>query len=289
MSEHAVGARDLTARIESLWIYPAKGCGGFALASATVAATGLEVDGIGDREWLVVDQHGRFRSQRELPKMALIKTRLTGDSMRFSAPEMPELEVPFASGGDLINVQVWNDGVSAVTQGLIADAWLTQFLGVPCRLARFDPEARRLSNRSYTGSIVAPYKFADAFSLLVCARKSLADLNARLASKGQASVSVERFRPNVVLEGIDAFEEDYVEYFEVAGARLRVAKPCVRCTVPNVDLATGEAGVEPGNTLASFRRDERAGGITFGVNAIVESGAGTVLTVGDSVEVNLRF
>lgn len=279
----------MNARIDALWLYPIKGCCGFSVPTATLAPTGLEVDGIGDREWVVVDDHGEFLSQRGLPKMALIETRLTGESLRLRAPGMLQLEVPFESEGDVLKVRVWDDEVSAVTQGEIGDAWFSQFLGVHCRLMRFDPEARRTSNQKYTGALMAPYKFADAFALLVCSSASLADLNTRLAAKAHGAIAIERFRPNIVLNGIEAFEEDYIDRLTVGDARLQVVKPCVRCTVPNVDPKTGSAGFEPGDTLATFRNDVRAGGLTFGVNAIVESGAGVRLSIGDAAEVRLRF
>ena len=279
----------MTARIGALWLYPIKGCRGLRVPAATLALTGLEVDGIGDREWVVVDDHGEFLSQRELPKMAQIETRLTSVSLRLKAPGMLQLDVPFESEGDVLRVRVWNDEVAAVTQGDIADAWFSQFLGLRCRLMRFDPEATRISNHKYTGTLTAPYKFADAFALLVCSAASLADLNTRLAKNGHAAITLERFRPNIVLEGTEAFDEDYVDHITIGDARLPVVKPCVRCTVPNVDPATGEAGFEPGATLATFRNDTRAGGITFGVNAIVASGAGARLSAGDAVEVSPRF
>ena len=279
----------MNALIDALWLYPIKGCRGLSVAAATLTPTGLAVKGIGDREWVVVDDQSEFLSQRELPRMALIETRLTADSLRLKAPGMLQLDVPFESEGDVLKVRVWNDEVAAVTQGEIGDAWFSQFLGLPCRLMRFDPEARRISNHKYTGVISAPYKFADAFSLLVCSTASLADLNARLGAKGHAEVSIERFRPNIVLRGVEAFDEDYIERLAIGGARLQVVKPCVRCTVPNVDPTTGEAGFEPSDTLAVYRNDARAGGITFGVNAIVESGAGAEVAASDAVEVSLRF
>ena len=279
----------MSARIDALWLYPIKGCRGLRIPGATLAQTGLEVDGIGDREWVVVDESGEFLSQRELPKMALIETRLAGESLRLRAPDMLQLDIPFASEGEVLTVKVWNDEVAAVTQGEIADAWLTQFLGLRCRLMRFDPQASRVSNAKYTGAMTAPYKFADAFALLVCSTASLAGLNARLAARGAAAVAIERFRPNIVLDGIEAFDEDYIDQITINGAQLQVVKPCVRCTVPNVDPVTAEPGFEPGATLATFRNDTRAGGLTFGVNAIVAAGAGTRLATGDTVEVSLRF
>ncbi|HVG04337.1 MAG TPA: MOSC N-terminal beta barrel domain-containing protein [Burkholderiaceae bacterium] len=279
----------MTARVDALWLYPIKGCRGLRVPVAKLAQTGLEVDGIGDREWVVVDNRGEFLSQRELPQMAQIETRLTGVSLRLKAPGMLQLDVPFESEGEVLPVHIWNDKVAAVTQGEIADAWFSQFLGQRCRLLRFDPDAKRISNHKYTGALTAPYKFADAFAVLVCSTASLADLNARLAAKGHSPIAIERFRANIVLDGVEAFEEDYVDYMIIGDAKLQVVKPCVRCTVPNVDPATGDAGFEPGDTLAHYRNDARAGGITFGVNAVVESGAGAQLSAGDALEVSLRF
>lgn len=275
----------MKATIRALNLYPIKGCRGVALRAARLAATGLEHEEIGDREWVVVDEHGEFLSQRELPRMALIETRLTGTSMLLKAPGMLQLEVPYESEGEVVRVRVWDDTVSAVTQGEIADAWFTSFLGRPARLVRFDPEGRRLSNHRYTGKFDAPYKFADAFALLVTGQASLDDFNARLAAQGHAAIAMERFRPNVVLDGLPAFDEDYAKTLRVDGATLRVVKPCARCTVPGVDPATGEASNVVPDLLATYRRREN--GVMFGVNAIVVEGAGAWLAVGDEVEVEL--
>ena len=277
----------MQATIDQLFVYPVKGCRGIAVERATLAATGLEIDGIGDREWVVVDDAGEFLSQRELPQMALIETRLTPSALRLKAPGMLQLEVPFASEGDVVEVQVWNDRVAAVTQGDVADAWFSRYLGRPCRLMRFDPEGRRLSNVRYTGAAEAPYKFADAFALLIASTASLADLNERLARRGAAAAGIERFRPNVVLSGVNAFEEDYIDRLATGGITLRAVKPCVRCSVPNVDPATGATSHEPGDTLAIYRDNARAGGVTFGVNAIVERGSGGELARGTVLDISL--
>lgn len=279
-------AETMTATISGLSLYPVKGCRGFTLDEARLAATGLEIEGIGDREWVVTDPDGEFLSQRELPKMALIETRLGGGALTLKAPGMLRLDVPFESEGDVVKAQVWNDTIAAVTQGDLADAWFSDFLGTPCRLLRFDPEHRRLASRTYTGDDESPYKFADAFPLLLTSRASLAALNRRLSSKGLPAVGMERFRPNLVLDGIGDFEEDYIEELSVGDVRLRVVKPCVRCTVPSVDPATGEQGTEPGDTLAEFRMNDKAGGVTFGVNAIVLSGASRIRT-GTSLDIKL--
>lgn len=277
----------MNASIESLHLYPVKGCRGFTVEHATLAPTGLEVHGVGDREWVIVDADGEFLSQRELPTMALIETRLDSTALRLKAPGMLTLEVPLASEGDVLPVTVWNDTLPAVTQGELPDAWISRFLGQPCRLMRFDPEARRVSSTKWTSGEEAPYKFADAFALLVLSASALADLNARLQQRGVAPVGIDRFRPNIVLSGVEAHEEDHARALRVGAAALRLVKPCVRCTVPSVDPATGVQGTEPGDTLAIYRGDARMNGVTFGMNAIVET-AGE-LRRGDPVDVELAL
>ncbi len=280
----------MTVRIRELGFYPIKGCRGLSPRAARIEATGLvfDADGaadVGDREWVIVDADGEFVSQRELPRMALIETRLTGSSLRMKAPGMLLLEVPLASEGDVVEVQVWNDRVPAVTQGEVADAWVSRFLEMPARLMRFDPEAKRLSNVKYTAPHVAPYKFADAFAVLVTNQASLDDLNRRLAAQGHDAVTMNRFRPNVVLEGLDAYEEDYVKTLRIGDVTLRVVKRCARCTVPGVDPVTGAQSTAVPDLLASYRGTDD--GVMFGVNAIVIDGAGSELRAGSDVDVEL--
>ncbi|MFN7571691.1 MAG: MOSC domain-containing protein [Betaproteobacteria bacterium] len=275
----------MQATIAELHLYPIKSCRGIALREATVAATGLEVDGIGDREWVVVDADGEFLSQREVPRMALIETRFTGSSLRLKAPGMLALDVPFASEGDVVAAQVWDDRVSAVTQGEVADAWFSNFLGRPARLLRFDPEHTRLSAHKYTGKIDAPVKFGDGFALLATGAASLADVNRRLQARGEAPIASERFRPNIVLAGLEAYEEDYLKTIRAGSVELRNVKPCARCSIPGVDPVTGEASTVVPDLLATYRG--RDAGVMFGVNVIVAAGAGASLRVGDTVEVEL--
>jgi uncharacterized protein YcbX len=280
----------MTVHLREISLYPIKGCRGLSLRRAMLAPTGLaiESDGaaeVGDREWVVVDEGGEFLSQREHPRMALIQTTLTTTHLRLKAPGMLLLEVPLASEGDVLEVQVWNDRVAAVTQGEVADTWVSRFLDVPARLMRFDPEAHRYSNSRYTAPHVAPYKFADAFAVLVTNQASLDDLNRRLVATGAAPATMTRFRPNLVLEGLAAYEEDYIRTLRIGDVTLRAVKRCARCTVPGVDPDTGiESNVIP-DLLSTYRRTDD--GVMFGVNAIVVDGAGSELQAGAPVEIEL--
>jgi len=201
------------------------------------------------------------------------------------APGMLLLEVPLASEGDVLEVQVWNDRIAAVTQGDVADTWVSRFLGLPARLMRFDPEARRHSNARYTAPHLAPYKFADAFALLITNQASLDDLNQRLAATGAPVGTMARFRPNLVLEGLAAYEEDYIKTMRIGDVTLRLVKRCARCTVPGVDPMTGVASTVIPDLLATYRGTDD--GVFFGVNAIVVDGAGSELRAGAPVEVEL--
>lgn len=277
--------------LSQLFLHPVKGCRGIAVSNATLAATGLEIDGIGDREWVIVDEDGEFISQREYPKLALVETRFTPSSLRLKAPGMLQLEVPFASEGDVVKARVWDDVVAAVTQGEIADAWFSNFLGIPARLLRFDPEHTRLANHRWTGKDDAPYKFADAFPLLVTSEASLADLNQRLAKRGHAPVDMRRFRTNLVLAGLEAYEEDYIKTIRIGDVELRAVKPCARCSVPGVDPDSGEHSTVVTDLLATYRGRTQGEpqGVMFGINAIVTAGAGSTLRVGSAVEIELTL
>jgi hypothetical protein len=165
-------------------------------------------------------------------------------------------------------------------QGEESARWLTELLGRPLRLVRFDPRHRRLSDRVFTGSTPGYSRFADAYAFLVVSLASLADLNARLA----APLPMNRFRPNVVIDGVEAYGEDAVRELRAGPVALRLVKACTRCTIPTTDQATAERHPdEPLRTLRSYRWDERLRGVTFGQNAIVVAGAGAPLRAGEEL------
>ena len=118
---------------------------------------------------------------------------------------------------------------------------------------------------------------------------SLDDLNERLAQKGEAALPMNRFRPNIVIEGLEAFDEDHLDTLVAGEIVLRMVKPCTRCQVTTTDQDTASVGREPLPTLAGYRYDARLEGVTFGMNAIVAAGAGGTLAVDDTASANYRF
>jgi uncharacterized protein YcbX len=275
--------------IASLNLYPVKSCAGIALGSARLTTAGLEFD----REWMVVTPDGEFVTQRQRPRMALVATRLTEDTLELSAPGMPSLTVPIALNfaRERRPVRVWRDRVASFDEGGEAAAWLSEFLGTPLRLVRFAPDATRLSNPEYTLGRAAFAKFADAYALLIIASASLADLNARLARKSLAPLPMNRFRPNLVLDGDDLgpYDEDRITLLRAEGIALMPVKACVRCSITTTDQRSAEVHSEPLITLAAYRTDAKLGGPTFGQNAIVIEGQGREIRVGDSLDVEWNF
>ena len=285
---------DLSGAVARLFIYPVKSCAGIEVQEALLTDAGLEFD----RAWMLVDAQGAFLTQRALPRMALIRPRIARDqgALLLQAPGLGELRVPLATDATqpLTPVVVWKDTVPAWDMGDEAAHWLTAFLGQPCRLLRFDPAQRRLSSPDWTGGRAVPNQFSDGFPLLLTSTASLQELNTRLQAAGQPVVGMERFRPNVVIDGVQAHDEDRLELLRIdAGAaevQLQPVKPCARCPIPNIDPATAESRPAVGDMLRSYRQDKRLGGaVTFGMNAIVCQGGGQILRVGQAVAADLCF
>ncbi len=281
---------DVEVRIASLHLHPVKSCGGIAVDEALLIETGFEFD----RAWMLVDQRGVFVSQRELPRMALIQPTLKHLDMVLRAPGMLALHVALDTVEAPLQATVWNDTVKAYDMGDLAAQWFSDFLGRTLRLVRFDPEQRRLADRRWTGPLEAEAAFADAFPLLVASSAGLAELNRRLAGAGHAPVTVQRFRPNLVLDGLDANGEDHLDeiVFDApeGPVRLKLVKPCSRCSIPDVDPATGETGHAVGDALAAYRADARLdGAITFGMNAVIVEGIEATLRTGMTGRASYAF
>lgn len=273
----------LALHIAALWCFPIKSCAGVPLQRATLLDTGLEWD----RTWMLVDESGEFVSQRELPRMALIQPAFRLGQLAVRAPGMLALHLQLDAAEAPLRVRVWDDVVDAYDMGDVAAQWFSDFLGRRLRLARFDPEARRLSSFKWTGGVEAPNQFADGYPLLVTSAAALDDLNQRLAQAGQAAVDHRRFRANIVLGGIEAHDEDRLSDIHLsqgaAPVHLQPVKPCARCSIPDVNPDSADPGHAVTDALMGYRRDTRLdGALTFGMNTIVRAGAGSELAVGQT-------
>ena len=280
----------LPVTIAALHVYPVKSCAGVALDEVLLVETGFEFD----RAWMLVDADGEFVTQRELPRLALIRCELRHADLVLRAPGMLALHLPLDTVEAPTRVRVWNDVVAAYDMGALAARWCSDFLRQELRLVRFDPDQRRLSARAWTGPLEAENAFSDGFPVLVLSNASLDALNERLAAHGEAPVTMARFRPNLVLDGLDAHGEDHLDELAFdtpeGPVRLRLVKPCPRCPIPNVDPDTGVPGSEPLDTLTGYRADPRVdGGIAFGMYAVIGEGVERALRVGQAGRASIRF
>jgi uncharacterized protein YcbX len=278
--------------LTELNLYPIKSCAGIALREATLTAAGLMSEQIYDREWMVVDAQGDFLTQREYPRMALITPRLKADTLELRAPGMLRLEIPLdlpdPELAPTLMVQVWDDSVKAYDCDETTAAWFSGMLGVACRLVRFHPDAKRVANPKWTNGVDAPTLFSDGYPILLISEASLDDLNGKLQAQGREALPMNRFRPNLVIKGIHAFEEDYASAIRIGDVTLKPVKPCPRCPIPSIDQGSGQPGPDPLDILQTYRADPRLdGAITFGMNTVLLTGENQIVRVGQELEVTM--
>jgi uncharacterized protein YcbX len=261
-------------QLTALHIYPVKSCAALAPQQIELEARGLAHD----RRWMIVDASKRFITGREQPRLVLIRAEPTPRGLLLRAPAMPDLFVPPPRGRERIDVTVWRSIVDAAVASDEANAWVSRFLRYDCKLVYMDAHAARPVDPDHA-QLGDEVSFADAYPLLLISQASLATLNARL----HAPVSMLRFRPNLVIDGVPAHAEDGWQRMRVGNIQFDLVKPCVRCGFTTVIPETGalDPSGEPLRTLASYRRGTK--GVIFGMNVIAR-GRGR-LSVGDTVEV----
>ena len=266
-----------TATVAALFVHPLKSARGIPCARVRVVATGFEWD----RQWMLVDARGTFLSQRTHPRLARIVPEVTADALVLRAEGMPPLAVPLDQRGERLAVRVWSDTGAGIDQGAAAHAWASAVIGEDVRLVRVAPEMKRVANVKFAGTTPSPLTFPDGYPLLICNQASLEDLNRRLPQP----ITIERFRPNLVVAGLPAWAEDRTDVITVGEVMLRLVKACTRCTIPSRDPLTGEASTDPSPVLRQFRFDRSLRGITFGGNAVIVRGAGRAIERGSPCRV----
>jgi len=278
--------------LSELYIYPIKSAAGIAVNEAQMTSRGLQYD----RRWMVVDGQGKFITQRRFPRMALIGVGIANQHLQITAPGMSELSVRIDdclgldSGGrnepfDRLMVEVWGDRTEAVALGTDSARWFSEFIGIDCQLVYMPERSHRPTAHGQLGAdrLVS---FADAYPYLLISEASLAGLNEKLLAQGTEPATMARFRPNLVVKGCAApHEEDRWRQIRVGKAVLDLPKLCARCSIPNVNPASGDHGKEPTKTLSTYRYWDK--GIWFGQNcAQVHSGNPSItLRIGDAIEV----
>jgi uncharacterized protein YcbX len=261
--------------VSEIYVYPIKSCRGIAVSRADVGARGLA----GDRRYMLVDAKGRFLTQREHPRMALVHVSPEEGGYRVVAPGQTPLHLPGSLvGGSECDVRVWRDDVQALLAPEEFNIWFSQVMGFACGLVYMgDHQHRPVTNEN--AEFDDEVSFADGAPLLLISKGSLMELNARLARP----VTMGHFRPNVVVDTETAFAEDGWSAIRVGGAEFAVAWPCSRCILTTIDPESGakDPGGEPLETLKSYRRVGPC--VMFGQNLIPRRHG--AIRVGDSVHV----
>ena len=275
------------AHITGIYCYPVKSLKGIALDQGELTPLGLARD----RRWMVVRADGRFLTQREEPRLALVNTRLEVDGVVLWREGKGEWFLPFEDpGGARVSARVWNDECQAVDEGSAASAWLTAAVDAPVelRLVRMAPGFRRPQSQAERYGADTTTVFADSAPFLVANQASLRALNDALQEQGKATVPMDRFRPNLVVDGLTAFAEHRVHSLDGEGFSIDMVDHCVRCLVTTVDQQTGQRDPEREPYLTLRRLNPAPVGRAspvFGQNARLGRGAGRTIRPGMAMQI----
>ena len=245
-------------KITEINTYPVKSLKGYQSHTGILDDKGLQYD----RNWMLVDSDGLFISQREQPKMATIHVNIKNGQIGFSASETEELVLHIDQKEQKkISVQVWDDVCEANEVSITANDWFSTYLGKACRLVKINADFRRIVDPTYT-PFEAITGFSDAYPFLLISEASLEDLNTRL----DTPVPMNRFRPNLVISGTEAYAEDSWQRIRIGDVLFEVAKPCKRCVMTTIDQVSGQKGKEPLLTLSKYRKVNNK--VLFGQNLV---------------------
>ncbi len=269
-------------KLTAIHIYPIKGTGGISLTQSQVTKRGLQYD----RRWQVVDENGKFFTQRDQRELTLLQVEDVGESflvkhkIKNNKPLLFPKEPTDCSSK--MTVSIWKDTVQACIVGKNQSDWFSEILGTKCHLVYMPETTHRKVNPKYSeqGDVVS---FADGFPILILGEASLNDLNRRL----EEPLPMNRFRPNLVFNIGASYEEDDWQLIQIGPNNVfRGGKPCQRCIVTTINQESGKAGKEPLKTLASFRH--WGDGVYFGMNLIwdeIKSKGSATIQIGDEINI----
>ena len=279
------------AQITDLFIYPVKSLKGIALNESMTALRGLKYD----REWMVTTSDYEFITQREIPLMSMIEVSIDPDALTLSSKNNTKFQVPLLlSSTTVIKASVWGDICDAFDEGDDVSLWLTsvlgQYKGKSLRLVRFASQGLRPVPSQYLEGMEAQSAFSDQFPYLITSWESLEKLNKGLIKNGSQVAEMDRFRPNIVVKGIDNLEKKTSQNLlcQKSGYDFGLRKPCKRCKIITINQDDGKIDnpKEPLATLTSLRFSDEIKGAFFGQNAILLSNKNYILKVGDELSIS---
>lgn len=255
--------------------YPVKSLAGILQESIEVQPQGLK----DDRLYMLVDENGLFITQRKYPQLALIKVQQVAYGFSFFVENQLILTIEDSNFQmETLKVKIWNDECVGLVANEKVNQWFSQFLGFPVKLIKYNHQAPRPIDPLFSQpkDIVS---FADGFPLLVISQASLNDLNSKL----ELPVSMNNFRPNIIVNGCDAYAEDNWKQIRIGEVVFDAVKRCSRCVLTTVDPKTGiksDKG-QPLKTLSQYRKED--GGVLFGMNLIPRSKG--LIRINDNLEI----
>jgi len=272
--------------VSDVWLYPVKSLRGFRVKQASLTPLGFQWD----RHWMLIDEQGRFISQRKFPQMVLISTALSNSHLILSKKGLDDFALPldYPKTGSSKTASIWKDHCDIIFEEAAVNRWLQQALDTTRQLflVRMHKDGRRTQSKAALLGENTHTLFADAAPFLIGNKASLATINQSLIAKGIEPVTMEHFRPNIVIDGLDAFAEHKIKKLSHSHYSLEHRYPCQRCIMPTIDINTALAhpAQEPFKTLMELNTmpgDTKAP--AFGENAILIAGKGHAVTVGDTL------
>jgi uncharacterized protein len=274
--------------VTGLYHYPIKSCKGQPLQQAELGERGI----VHDRAFMLATPEGRFLTQREYPRLAIVEPIVNNTTIAITAPGCSSISAEIrdtaTSDEHRLQATIWGDECKTVVQKAALNEWFSDFLGTSVVLVSMEQGFRRIVDQTYAPRPDDNTGFADGFHILLLSEASLESLNARLVESGSEPVPMNRFRPNIVVSGCEAFEEDTWKQIRIGtngeSLAMDVVKPCARCIITTIDQTSGvKTGAEPIATLKKFRRNADGTKVLFGQN-VVNTDCGSI-SIGDTLEI----
>jgi uncharacterized protein YcbX len=263
-------------QVSELFIYPIKSLGGISVSTAVITDRGFQYD----RRWMLVDGNKEFMTQRDFAEMALLQSEIVEKGLKvYHKKKQIFIVIPFDPQGETISVQVWSDQCKGIVVDKKANEWFSDALSKHCQLVLMPGTTKRKVDGRYALNKEIT-NFSDGYPFTTVGQASLDDLNSRLEEK----LPINRFRPNIVFTGGNAFEEDSWKHFTINDIDFYGVKLCARCVITTINQETIEKSKEPLKTLATYR--QRNNKIYFGQN-LLHHGEGS-MHIGDEIKVKER-
>jgi len=273
--------------ITQLFVFPVKSLRGIATQDATLGPTGFKWD----RHWMIVKPDGGFITQRQFPQMVLIATKIKNEQLILSKEGMADfhLDLNKRNNNPGFTGKVWKDYCEVVDEGEDASLWLTEAIGasISLRLVRMADGHQRPQSKPELLGETTTTEFADAAPYLICNQASLDALNQSMVKNDFSPVTMEHFRPNIVIEGLGAFDEHQIKTLENEQYHLKHCYPCQRCAVPTIDIIKGQRHPQqqPFSLISELNAmPENSKAPAFGENAILLKGKNQTIQVGDQLK-----